>query len=236
MSHELRTPLNAVIGFAELMQRQVQGPIGSPKYLDYVKDIHDSGRLLLSIINDILDLSKIEAGKQELHRQVSAADDICRACLRLVKDRADQAGIRISLSIAPGLKPLDVDVRAVKQILLNLLTNAIKFTPQGGRVTLFAADDGGPDIVLGVSDTGIGIAADDLPRVLEPFGQIENIFSRTRGGTGLGLPLAKMLAALHGGRLSIDSKLGEGTVVRVWLPAAQDSGMIEPIRRTITSH
>ncbi len=237
MSHELRTPLNAVIGFAELMQRQVQGPIGSPKYLDYVKDIHDSGRLLLSIINDILDLSKIEAGKQELHRQVSAADDICRACLRLVKDRADQAGIRISLSVTPGLRPLDVDVRAVKQILLNLLTNASKFTPQGGRVTLFATDDGGPDIVLGVSDTGIGIAADDLPRVLEPFGQIENIFSRTRGGTGLGLPLAKMLAALHGGRLSIDSKLGEGTVVKVWLPAAaQDSEMTEPVRRTITSH
>jgi signal transduction histidine kinase len=238
MSHELRTPLNAVIGFAELMQRQVQGPIGSAKYLDYVKDIHDSGRLLLSIINDILDLSKIEAGKQELHRQASAAEDIFRACLRLVKDRADQAGVRVSLSVPLGIRALNVDVRAVKQILLNLLTNAIKFTPQGGRVMLFATDDGGPEVVLGVSDTGIGISAADLPRVLEPFGQIENIFTRTHGGTGLGLPLAKMLAALHGGRLSIDSKLGEGTVVRVWLPAAptEDVAIPAPLRRSSTSH
>ena len=237
MSHELRTPLNAVIGFAELMQRQVQGPIGSPKYLDYVKDIHDSGRLLLSIINDILDLSKIEAGKQELHRQTTAAEDLFRACLRLVKDRADQAGVRLSLSMPLGIRGLNVDVRAVKQILLNLLTNAIKFTPEGGRVALFATDDGGPEIVLGVSDTGIGIAAADLPRVLEPFGQIENIFTRTRGGTGLGLPLAKMLAALHGGRLSIDSKLGEGTVVRVWLPAAsaENVAVAAPLRRTNSS-
>ncbi len=238
MSHELRTPLNAVIGFAELMHRQVQGPIGSAKYLDYVKDIYDSGRLLLSIINDILDLSKIEAGKQELHIQPSPVEDIFRACLRLVKDRADQADVRISLSVPLGLRALNVDVRAVKQILLNLLTNAIKFTPQGGRVMLFATDDGGPDVVLGVSDTGIGIAAADLPRVLEPFGQIENIFTRTHGGTGLGLPLAKMLAALHGGRLSIESKLGEGTVVRVWLPAAlaQDVAVPAPLRRTSTSH
>ena len=222
MSHELRTPLNAVIGFAELMQRQVHGEIGPPKYVEYLKDIHDSGRLLLSIINDILDLSKIEAGKQELHRQVCAAEDICRACVRLVKDRADQAGVRLTLSLAPGVRALDVDVRAVKQILLNLLTNAVKFTPQGGRVTLFASDAGGPYAVLGVSDTGIGIAADDLPRVLEPFSQVENIFTQTRGGTGLGLPLAKMLTALHGGRLSIDSKLGEGTIVRVYLPAAAE--------------
>jgi signal transduction histidine kinase len=236
MSHELRTPLNAVIGFAELMQRQVQGPIGSIKYLDYVKDIHDSGRLLLSIINDILDLSKIEAGKQDLHCQATAAEDLFRACLRLVKDRADQAGVRISLSVPLDIRLLNVDVRAVKQILLNLLTNAIKFTPQGGRVMLFASDDGGPEIVLGVSDTGIGIAAADLPRVLEPFGQIENIFTRTHGGTGLGLPLAKMLAALHGGRLSIDSKLGEGTVVRVWLPAASTPDVSEPapLRRSNT--
>ena len=236
MSHELRTPLNAVIGFAELMQRQVQGPIGSVKYLDYVKDIHDSGRLLLSIINDILDLSKIEAGKQELHCQATAAEDLFRACLRLVKDRADQAGVRVSLSVPLDIRPLNVDVRAVKQILLNLLTNAIKFTPQGGRVMLFASDDGGPEIVLGVSDTGIGIAAADLSRVLEPFGQIENIFTRTHGGTGLGLPLAKMLAALHGGRLSIDSKLGEGTAVRVWLPAASAPEASEPapLRRSNT--
>src|SRR5262245_12109140 len=219
MSHELRTPLNAVIGFAELMQRQVHGAIGSPRYLEYLKDIHDSGRLLLSIINDILDLSKIEAGKQELHRQVCTAEDVCRACMRLVKDRADQAGVRLTLSVAPDMRALDVDVRAVKQILLNLLTNAVKFTPQGGRVTLFASDTDGPYVVLGVSDTGIGIAADDLPRVLEPFGQVENIFTQTQGGTGLGLPLAKMLAALHGGRLSIDSKLGEGTIVKVLLPA-----------------
>jgi two-component system cell cycle sensor histidine kinase PleC len=142
--------------------------------------------------------------------------------MRLVKDRADQAGVRLTLSLATRVRALDVDVRAVKQILLNLLTNAVKFTPQGGRVTLFAADTEGPYVVLGVSDTGIGIAADDLPRVLEPFGQVDNIFTQTRGGTGLGLPLAKMLTALHGGRLTIDSKLGEGTIVKVLLPAAAE--------------
>jgi signal transduction histidine kinase len=220
MSHELRTPLNAVIGFAELMQRQVHGSIGSSRYLEYLKDIHDSGKLLLSIINDILDLSKIEAGKQELNLQICEVKDICQACVRLVSDRASQAGVGLRLSLPPELRPLEVDVRAVKQILLNLLANAIKFTPAGGQVTLFAEDDLGPHVLLGVSDTGVGIAADDLPRVLEPFAQAEQVLTRTHGGTGLGLPLAKMLTSLHGGELSIESKLGEGTIVSVRLPTA----------------
>ena len=220
MSHELRTPLNAVIGFAELLQRQVHGPIGSPKYFDYIKDIHDSGKLLLSIINDILDLSKIEAGKHELYCQVCEVKDIYEACVRLVSDRASQAAVKLNVELPSVLRKLEVDVRAVKQILLNLLANAIKFTPSGGQVTLFARDDGGSHVTLGVSDTGVGIAADDLPRVLEPFAQAEKVLSRTHGGTGLGLPLAKMLASLHGGRLTIQSKLGEGTVVTVELPAA----------------
>jgi signal transduction histidine kinase len=221
MSHELRTPLNAVIGFAELVMHEVHGPLGSAKYHDYLKDIHESGRLLLSLINDILNLSKIEAGRQDLNREVCDAEDICVACARLVRDRAHQAGIRFKLALQPDLRLLDVDVRAAKQVLLNLLTNAIKFTLEGGQVTLFATDDGvGPYVTLGVRDTGIGIAAEDLPRVLEPFGQVHNSYTRAQPGTGLGLPLAKLLTELHDGKFTIESKLGEGTVVTAQLPIA----------------
>jgi len=236
MSHELRTPLNAVIGFAELMQQEVHGAIGSARYKDYLKDIHESGTLLLSLINDILDLSKIEAGRQELHRELCSVEDICLACMRLIKDRANQAGIRLKLSLAPELRPLHADIRAVKQILLNLLTNAVKFTPEGGNVTLFATDGEGPFVTIGVSDTGIGISSDDLPRVLEPFGQVQNSFTRAQAGTGLGLPLARLLTALHGGKFAIESRLGEGTVVTVMLAAADQSAEaeVEPRRRTFS--
>jgi signal transduction histidine kinase len=221
MSHELRTPLNAVIGFAELLMQEVHGPLGSPKYRDYLKDIHESGRLLLSLINDILNLSKIEAGKQDLNREICAVEDICLACARLVRDRATQAGITLRLSLQPDLRLLDVDVRATKQVLLNLLTNAVKFTLEGGEVTLFATDDGvGPYVTLGVRDTGIGIAAEDLPRVLEPFGQVRNSYTRSQPGTGLGLPLARLLTELHDGKFTIESRLGEGTVVTAQLPIA----------------
>jgi signal transduction histidine kinase len=221
MSHELRTPLNAVIGFAELLTQEVHGPLGSPKYREYINDIHDSGTLLLSLINDILNLSKIEAGKQELSREICSVEDICLACLRLVRDRATQAGIGLKLSLQPNLRLLDVDVRAIKQVLLNLLTNAIKFTLEGGQVMLFASDDGvGPHVTLGVRDTGIGIAAEDLPRVLEPFGQVQNSYTKTQPGTGLGLPLAKLLTELHDGKFTIESTLGEGTLVTVALPIA----------------
>ncbi len=220
MSHELRTPLNAVIGFAELMQQEVHGALGSLKYQEYVGDIHDSGRLLLSLINDILDLSKIEAGKQELHRGICSVEEICLACIRLVKDHAAQVGVRLKLSLAADLRAIDVDIRAVKQIMLNLLTNAIKFTHEDGTVTLSATDDGGPNVMFGIRDTGIGIAAEDLPLVLEPFGQIKNSFTTARSGTGLGLPLAKLLTELHGGSFTIESRLGEGTLVSVGLPAA----------------
>ncbi|HET6224394.1 MAG TPA: HAMP domain-containing sensor histidine kinase, partial [Dongiaceae bacterium] len=221
MSHELRTPLNAVIGFAELLMQEVHGPLGSPKYRDYLKDIHESGRLLLSLINDILNLSKIEAGKQDLNREICAVEDICLACARLVRDRATQAGITLRLSLQPDLRLLDVDVRATKQVLLNLLTNAVKFTLEGGEVTLFATDDGvGPYVTLGVRDTGIGIAAEDLPRVLEPFGQVRNSYTRSQPGTGLGLPLARLLTELHDGKFTIESRLGEGTTVTAQLPIA----------------
>jgi signal transduction histidine kinase len=154
----------------------------------------------------------------------------------LVKDRANQAGLRLKLSLDPELRPLYVDIRAVKQILLNLLTNAVKFTPEGGQVTLFATDGEGAYVTIGISDTGIGIAADDLPRVLEPFGQVRNSFTRAQGGTGLGLPLAKLLTGLHGGKFSIESRLGEGTVVTVQLPAAEPSADAEgePRRRTFS--
>jgi len=220
VSHELRTPLNAIIGFAELIQQQVHGPVSPPKYLDYLKDIQDGGKLMLSLINDLLDVSKIEAGKQQLSRQVCTVQDICAASFRLIAERAEGAGVHLTVSLPPEIRALDIDIRAVKQVLLNLLTNAIKFTPKDGYVTLFATDGGGPFVTLGVSDTGVGITPDNLPRVLEPFEQVHPALVRIQEGTGLGLPLAKMLTALHGGELSIDSKLGVGTVVKIRLPAA----------------
>ncbi|HEX6094324.1 MAG TPA: ATP-binding protein [Dongiaceae bacterium] len=235
MSHELRTPLNAVIGFAELMMQEVHGTLGVPKYKEYLKDVHDSGVLLLSLINDILDVSKIEAGKQELNMEVCSVEEICVACIRLVKDRANASMVRLKVDLAPNLRRLNADMRAVKQILLNLLTNAVKFTPQGGLVTLFAADDGGRYVALGIADTGIGIAPDDLPRVLEPFGQVSNSYTRAQSGTGLGLPLAKMLTELHDGEFSIESRLGEGTTVRIRLPAAAEIETLnQPLLKTLS--
>jgi signal transduction histidine kinase len=235
MSHELRTPLNAVIGFAELMMQEVHGTLGVPKYKEYLKDVHDSGVLLLSLINDILDVSKIEAGKQELNMEVCSVEEICVACIRLVKDRANASMVRLKTDLPPNLRRLNADMRAVKQILLNLLTNAVKFTPQGGMVRLFAEDKGGRYVSLGISDTGIGISPDDLPRVLEPFGQVSNSYTRAQSGTGLGLPLAKMLTELHGGVFSIESRLSEGTTVRIRLPAATEAESIgQPLLKTLS--
>jgi signal transduction histidine kinase len=224
-----------VIGFAELMMQEVHGTLGVPKYKEYLKDVHDSGVLLLSLINDILDVSKIEAGKQELNMEVCSVEEICVACIRLVKDRANASMVRLKVDLAPSLRRLNADMRAVKQILLNLLTNAVKFTPQGGLVTLFAEDDGGRYVSLGISDTGIGISPDDLPRVLEPFGQVSNSYTRAQSGTGLGLPLAKMLTELHDGEFSIESRLGEGTTVRIRLPAAAEvESMNQPLLKTLS--
>ncbi len=219
VSHELRTPLIAIIGFSEVMQNEMFGPIGDSHYQEYASDIHDSGHHLLSLINDILDLSKNEAGKFELHEEAVTVTDTIEAALRLVGQRADKAGVELVRAVAPHLPWLYADGRVLKQVLLNLLTNAVKFTPLDGRVTIGADLGPGGDLVLTVADSGVGMSAEDLEQALTPFGQVESDIVRMQEGTGLGLPLSKHLVELHGGSLTIESKPGAGTTVRATFPA-----------------
>jgi two-component system, cell cycle sensor histidine kinase PleC len=217
MSHELRTPLNAIIGFSDLLQREQFGPLGQERYVDYARDIHGAGSHLLSVITDILDLSKAEAGKLEIRPVPVGIEEIAAACIRLTAERSQSAGLSLTAQIQQDLPLLDADELKVKQMVLNLLSNAIKFTPAGGSVTLSAALDGG-ELVVAVTDTGIGIAAADLPTALAPFGQVNSPIGRTAEGTGLGLPLVKALMELHGGRLVLDSRVGDGTTAMLVFP------------------
>jgi signal transduction histidine kinase len=219
MSHELRTPLNAIIGFAELISGELKGPLGAPCYRDYATDIRESGVHLLNIINDLLDLSKIEAGKAELREEPVDMTRIFKSCMTLVSERAGSAGITLAVgNITDGMR-VRADARMMKQILVNLLSNAIKFTKAGGQVTLGLRLDSDGGVAISVADTGIGIAAEDIARALAPFTQIDNAHNRHFEGTGLGLPLTKSLVELHGGTLTIDSTPGAGTTVTVHLPA-----------------
>ncbi len=218
MSHELRTPLNAIIGFSETLLTSLFGPM-TAKQSEYVQDIRRSGLHLLSLINDILDTTKIESGKYTLHEEALCLRDIARECLRQIEPLAAEKRIALSMTVPPDLPLLWADARALRQILLNLLSNAVKFTPNGGRTTLSAALTEHGALRLTVFDTGIGIPAADLDRVLEPFHQVDNSHTRRYQGTGLGLPLVKSLVDLHGGRLSLASAVGEGTVATVLLPA-----------------
>jgi len=217
MSHELRTPLNAIIGFSEIIVGRVFGD-DQERYRDYAQDIVDSGRHLLTIINDILDIAKIESGRLDLSDDRVTVATTLRACLNIVRERASAAGLELAAELPDRLPEVRADERALKQVLLNLLTNAIKFTKSGGQVTVTAArtTDGG--LAVQVADSGIGIAQEDLERVFSPFEQVENAMSRTAEGTGLGLPLARSLVELHGGRVEIDSAPGVGTTVTVLLP------------------
>ncbi len=219
MSHELRTPLNAILGFSEILMREMVGPLGQPRYREYAADIHDSGRHLLAVINDILDLSKIEAGRVELVDGEIEVGPLAEKTLRLLADRAEQAEIEIRLLTEPNLPILIADERLVRQALLNLLSNAVKFTPRGGRVEvcLSLAADGA--FCMRVRDTGIGIAESDMKRVLTPFGQVESALTRNYQGTGLGLPLTKSFVEMHGGSLELKSSLGAGTEVTLRFPA-----------------
>ncbi len=219
MSHELRTPLNAVIGFSQVMMSETLGPIGTPQYRAYAKDIFDSGTHLLEIINDILDLSKAEAGKLDLDEDWTDLSDVVHATFRLVGPRAERAGIQLAMAAPSELPSVWADERKLKQILLNLISNAVKFTLEGGRVDVMVSFDPRTGYVLTVEDSGIGIAAADLQRILEPFVQVENSLTRRHQGSGLGLPLAVKMTELHGGRLAITSDLGRGTRVRLTLPA-----------------
>jgi len=221
MSHELRTPLNAILGFSEMIANRVLGRDAVDRYATYASDINQSGRHLLSIIDDILDLSKVEAGHAELIEAETTLDEIVAATRTLFGDRFERAELLLQVALpAPPIRIL-ADERKLTQALVNLLSNALKFTPPGGRVMLAAAVDGGGSLAISVSDTGIGIAPDQIEVALSPFGQIESAFSRQHQGTGLGLSLAKSLMELHGGSLFIDSTLGAGTIVTLMLPASR---------------
>lgn len=220
MSHELRSPLNAVIGFAEIMKDELFGSLGSAQYREYALDIWNSGRHLLDVINDILDLSKIEAGKADLIESEFDLGATVSACVRLVFNRAQQAEISLRSTVPGEGILLWGDERKIKQVLINLLTNAIKFTKPGGRVRISVADaEDGLDIRI--SDTGIGMSAAEIPVALAAFGQVDSSLARKHEGTGLGLPLSKAMVEMHGGSLAIDSEVGIGTTVAVRIPAAR---------------
>jgi PAS domain S-box-containing protein len=221
MSHELRTPLNAVIGFSQMIGEEILGPVGRPEYKEYARDIHNSSLHLLQIINDILDVSKIEAGMATLHGAEVDYATVAAACCRLVSAKAKASEIALSLEMASDLPMIWADERMLKQVTLNLLSNALKFTPKGGAVALSAARHGGGGLVIRVSDTGIGIAPEDFDKVFRPFGQVDSSLSRRFEGTGLGLPLTKGLVELHGGTITLESEVGRGTTVSVYLPPRQ---------------
>jgi PAS domain S-box-containing protein len=221
VSHELRTPLNAIIGFSDIIQREMFGPLGNPHYLSYIRDIHQSGSHLHDVINDILDLSKVEAGKLELsEEEVNIAASVAR-CMRVVQPRAEEGRIALSARLDEKLPRVRGDARKIKQILINLLSNAVKFTEPGGSVTLSAAltPEGAVQIVI--ADTGIGMDAKGMKAAMQPFGQVDSALNRKYEGTGLGLPLTRALVELHGGTFEIDSAPGEGTRAIVRLPACR---------------
>jgi two-component system, cell cycle sensor histidine kinase PleC len=221
MSHELRTPLNAIIGFSEIMQAQMFGPIGSDKYSEYSRDIHRSGQFLLDVINDILDMSKIEAGRMQLEPETMQMDGVLDEVMRLIGPRAYEGRVSVERDVPNGLS-LFADKRAFKQVLINLLSNAVKFTPEGGKVTISARPAEGY-MAISIVDTGIGIPPRDIEKLGRPFEQVENQFTKSKGGSGLGLAISKSFAEIHGGTLTIKSTVGAGTEVTVSFPNQQSA-------------
>src|SRR5262249_12959321 len=222
MSHELRTPLNAILGFSEILAERMFGEVNE-KQAEYLQDILASGRHLLSLINDILDLAKVEAGRLELELSRCHLPTAVDNALSVVRERATRHGVTLSQTVAVGVGDVVADERKVKQILLNLLSNAVKFTPEGGRVGLAAtaAEDG---VTIAVSDTGIGIAPEDQATIFEEFRQVGRDDARKQEGTGLGLTLAKKFVELHGGRIWVQSQVGQGSTFSFTLPLQPDGG------------
>ncbi len=221
MSHELRTPLNAIIGFSEIMGGEMLGPLGSEQYKGYVHDIADSARHLLALISDILDAAKIESGHMSLSETEVDPSALIGSAIRLMTPRAQRAGLTLKAHIAPGLPNVLADETKLKQILINLTANSVKFTRPGGRVDLRASTSESGELVIMVCDTGIGIASDDISRALTPFGQVESHLNRSYEGTGLGLPLAKSMTEMHGGTFELVSQLDVGTTVTLRLPESR---------------
>ncbi|WP_169566181.1 sensor histidine kinase [Sneathiella limimaris] len=222
MSHELRTPLNAIIGFSEILEKEMFGPLGTDQYKEYSHDINTSGQHLLSIINDILDLSKAEAGKLTLQEEELSLTSVINSSLRIVRDKAVENGIRLAFDLPSRDHIVFADPRLVAQVFLNVLSNAVKFTPSGGNVSISITDEADGAITVHVMDTGIGIESENIDKVFAPFVQIESSLARNYEGTGLGLPLSKNVMQLHGGSISLDSRLGEGTTAHISFPAERN--------------
>ncbi|MBS0331368.1 MAG: HAMP domain-containing histidine kinase, partial [Proteobacteria bacterium] len=229
VSHQLRTPLNAIMGFSDIMRQRLFGPM-SERYAEYADLIHESGAHLLELINDVLDMSKIEAERFELARESFDARDAIAAVLRLMRGQAERAGISLKGDLAPGSMEADADRRAVKQIAFNLVANALKFTPRGGTVTISARPEG-EVLRIVVADTGVGISPEDLERLGRPFEQAGDPEQKA-AGAGLGLSLVRAFARLHGGEMTMESTLGEGTTVTVRLPVLTPAAEnVTPLKR-----
>jgi PAS domain S-box-containing protein len=232
MSHELRTPLNAILGFSEVIQQEMFGPIGE-KYRDYVADIHRSGQHLLALVNDVLDLSKLEAGKLELHESEFALPELIEECLTVLGNLAEKRGVRLINATPAALPFLRADARSAKQVLMNFLSNAVKFTPEGGEVRVEVTSSPGFGLALSVTDTGIGMTAEEIEVALQPFGQIDSKLAREHDGTGLGLPICRSLMELHGGELRVCSTPGVGTTLTAWFPPNRVIREAPPERRAV---
>lgn len=219
MSHELRTPLNAVIGFSEVIAEQMFGPVGSPKYVEYANDIQASGRHLLDMINDILDISRIEAGQLDLADEPVVLTDVVDQAMSIMEERARRANVRVNANISPGLSRIHGDRRAMTQVLLNLLSNAIKFTPDGGTIEVIAAQNMQGGISVSVTDTGVGIPAKDIHTLMQPFSQASNQGAARESGTGLGLYLVKRLMEEQEGTFTLESEEGAGSRATITVPA-----------------
>jgi two-component system cell cycle sensor histidine kinase PleC len=230
MSHELRTPLNAILGFSEVMKTELLGPINNPIYKDYAANVHYSGSHLLHLINEILDISRIEAGRYDLHEESFHLTDVIEDCHRLLKLRAESKGLEVILQLELDLPVVWADERAMRQICLNLLSNALKFTPKGGRITVSIYREPGGGQTLSIHDTGPGIPREEIPRIMQAFGQGSLAHENAEGGTGLGLPIVKSLVELHEGTFELRSELRKGTEVLVTLPRQRVLEAMPPLQ------
>jgi len=227
MSHELRTPLNAIIGFSDLIRRNVHGPINNDRYGDYIKDIHASGSNLLSIITDVLDLTRAEAGDLDMREQEVDIGQLLREGMEVCRSRAEQRKVKLTLCEDKEPVIAKVDYRLLLQVVLKVLSNAIKFSHENGEVRISLSGNAEQGLLLGIADDGIGIEANDIDRVMRPFEQVEDTYSRRNGGTGLGLPYAKKMVEIHGGRLALESQINRGTIVSIELPPWRTAGMAQ---------